>query len=56
MAKSDRVGPAFVVDVAYISAACIGRKARGPVAHHQIHGNMDDVGFFEEDINEHYFL
>ena len=48
MAKSDRVGPAFVSDVAYIPAACIGRNARGPVAHHQIRGKMDG-GSFKED-------
>ena len=54
MAKSDREGPAFVIDVAYIPAACIGRNARGPVAHHQIRGNLDG-GTFEEDQNEHYF-
>ena len=48
MAKSDRVGPAFVIDVAYIPAACIGRNERGPVAHHQIRGNLDG-GSFEED-------
>jgi hypothetical protein len=47
MAKSDRVCPAFVIDVAYIPAACIGRNARGPVAHHQIRGNLDG-GFFKE--------
>ena len=50
MAKSDRVGPAFDVDVAYIPAACIGRNARGPVAHHQIRGNLDGDSF-EEDKN-----
>ena len=55
MAKSDRVGPTFVIDVAYIPAACIGRNARGPVAHHQTHGNLDG-GSFEKDENEHYFL
>jgi hypothetical protein len=50
MAKSDRVGPAFVmiVDVAYIPAACIGRNARGPVAHHQIRDNLDG-GSFKDD-------
>ena len=48
MAKSDKAGPAFDVDVAYIPAACIGRNARGPVAHHQIRDNSDG-GFFEED-------
>ena len=52
MAKSDRVGPASVMDVAYIPAACIGRNARGPVAHHQIRGNSDG-GFFEQMKNEH---
>ena len=54
MAKSDRVGPTFVIDVAYIPAACIGRNARGPVAHHQTRGNLDG-GSFEKDENEHYF-
>ena len=49
MAKSDRVGPAFVIDVAYIPAACIGRNARGPVAHHQIRGNNLDGFSFKED-------
>ena len=48
MAKSDSVGPAFVKDVAYIPAACIGRNARGPVAHHQIRDNLDG-GSFKED-------
>jgi hypothetical protein len=41
MAKSDRVCPTSVIDGAYIPAACIGRKARGPVAHHQIRDNFD---------------
>ena len=49
MAKSDRVGPVFDVDdVAYIPAACIGRNARGPVAHHQIRDNLTG-GSFKED-------
>ena len=48
MAKADRVGPAFDVKVAYIPAACIGRNARGPVAHHQIRGNLDE-GFLEDE-------
>ena len=48
MAKSDRVSPVVVIDVSYIPAACIGRKARGPVAHHQIRGNLD-LGSFKED-------
>ena len=48
MAKSDRVGPAFVVlDGAYIPAACIGRNARGPVAHHQIRGKLDGGSFIK---------
>ena len=54
MAKSDREGPAFVIDVAYIPAACIGRNARGPVAHHQIRGNLDR-GFYNNMKNKHYF-
>ena len=49
MAKSDRTGPAFDMDVAYIPAACIGRKARGPVAHHQMRGNNLDGFSFKED-------
>ena len=48
MAKSDRMGPAFVVDVAYIPAACIGRNARGPVVHHQIRDNFNG-GSFKDD-------
>ena len=48
MAKSDRAGPAFVVDVAYIPAACIGRNARGPVAHHQIRDNNWDGGSIKD--------
>ena len=42
MAKSDRADPA---DVEYIPAACIGRNARGPVAHHQIRDNLDEGSF-----------
>ena len=52
MAKSDRVGPDFDIDVAYIPAACMGRNASGPVAHHQIRGNLDG-GSFKEDKNKH---
>ena len=44
MAKSERVGPAFVVDK-YIPAACIGRNAKGPVAHHQIRDSLDGGSF-----------
>jgi hypothetical protein len=40
--------------VAYIPAACIGRNARGPVAHHQIRGNLDGGSFIKMK-NEHYF-
>jgi hypothetical protein len=53
MAKSDRVGPALDVDVAYIPAACIGRNARGPVAHHQIRDNLEGASFSNIK-NEHY--
>jgi hypothetical protein len=49
MAKSDRVGPASVLDVAYIPAACTGRNARGPVAHHQMHGNLDEGSFIKDE-------
>ena len=45
MAKLDRACPAFLVDVAYIPAACIGRNVRGPVAHHQIRDNFDGGSF-----------
>ena len=48
MAKSDKMAPAFVIDVAYIPAACMGRNARGPVTHHQIRGNLEG-GSFEGD-------
>ena len=51
MAKSDKAGPAFVVDVAYIPAACIGRNARGPVAHHQIRDNLDGGSFMDGEIH-----
>ena len=51
MAKSDKAGPASVVDVAYIPAACIGRNARGPVAHHQIRDNLDGGSFRDDEIH-----
>jgi hypothetical protein len=49
MAKSDRVSPASVLDVAYIPAACRGRNARGPVAHHQMRGNLDGGSFIKDE-------
>ena len=48
MVKSDSADAIPGLDPSYIPAACIGRNARGPLTHHQIHiksqgGSLENI-------------